>query len=57
MNTQKTNDKQAKPEEAKPVKRVLTVDALRHLCGMVVQTGIKGGQMWGMKILPNEFGR
>jgi hypothetical protein len=37
-NVQETNDKQAKP-----VKRTLRAAALRHLPGMAVQTGVKGG--------------
>lgn len=50
MSTQEKNDKQAKPEEAKPVKRVLTVAMLRHLPGIAVRTNVKAG--WGMKLAP-----
>ena len=43
MNTQEANNTQGKT-----VKRVLTVDALRHQPGMAAQTGIKAGmkQVW-----------
>ena len=43
MNTQEKNAKPVKPEEAKPVKRVLATVMLRHLPGMAVQTGVKAG--------------
>jgi len=48
MNTQETNNRVA---QAKPVKRVLTAAALRHLPGMVVKTNVKAG---GMKVPPGE---
>jgi len=43
MNTHEKNDK--------PVKRVLTVDALRHQPGMAAQTGIKAGMK---EVIPED---